>query len=912
MKRPCRSFCVLNVVASLLSILPAVAHATCSPGCLGGSGAVMLAYLQQSDAACILTQQWMDEICDSMRSNAVNPIQSELEVYPSSLLSMGSEFTLEWAAEQIENRRITVVATHGGVGAVMLEMAPTPADAQSRANAYINQGIYGSGQVAFGGPVVPAPDLASGVFFTPLGISNNLKPDPCGFVYADYCASWDSNSDWACAAFIGSAHATPFCVSLQPALVDVFNKLECTPGNNGDLTIGSALPPNSPHRTNPSLLLRSRGDNLALDCNGCAGLAAHFDRCGAFRDTVWGVVGHDGTSQLRIRGYKSFSDWPFGGDVVRDLTPKAITGLGFYTESGIDRKKYPVLAFEEIGYDGRQFLSEAFEWTSKPKDWQELTRLNDAPAVIAKAGDPFVQEVWLGEDNKILTERPQSRITDTNPYIGAEAGLYAVAGQTDAFFAIEQATLLMLSSSCTSCEPTWTSAEIRLFTGDGSVTSQQQAADTLKQGNADYNAWCAAHPGQCTKLYPEKPVFGILGDPFVTPVNHGTFTDPEMCSTACFDPGQSANLGGDPLEDLPIYWVPARSTTEMTRLNGSAYRYHFPVYLPGERRYEGLIFLGDRRNLTGEPLQDPENVATTWENVLHAMGEPVYTILKSSDFPPSGAGVAKRDALVAEVNNGVSTLVGFEGSLITEGWDWAGDFFWNTTTPPITNDWDQLMTRPQSLIAILFGCNMGHLTRYGGAQRFIMRDALFASSTKTAVSFAVASGQSMDLHNYLWANVLATELQDAPGGTPWPVIVFNAKNRALAQYPFMLRTLRTIVSLGTMVRKHAQSTTDVQPWEGENAEPIGSAAVLRAFGGPGARPRVEVSLPRSDDVTLAVYDARGRIVTIMWDGRMDVGRRAITWDGLERDGRRARSGVYFVRLLTRNSGTASTKVVVLR
>jgi hypothetical protein len=59
---------------------------------------------------------------------------------------------------------------------------------------------------------------------------------------------------------------------------------------------------------------------------------------------------------------------------------------------------------------------------------------------------------------------------------------------------------------------------------------------------------------------------------------------------------------------------------------------------------------------------------------------------------------------------------------------------------------------------------------------------------------------------------------------------------------------------------------------------------------------IRFNLPRAGDVKLGVYDARGRLVRRLIDGRLGAGPRSVVWDGTDDAGRSAASGVYLYRL----------------
>jgi hypothetical protein len=62
------------------------------------------------------------------------------------------------------------------------------------------------------------------------------------------------------------------------------------------------------------------------------------------------------------------------------------------------------------------------------------------------------------------------------------------------------------------------------------------------------------------------------------------------------------------------------------------------------------------------------------------------------------------------------------------------------------------------------------------------------------------------------------------------------------------------------------------------------------------RTSVEFDLPRSADLTIDVYDVRGRRIRNLASGRMSSGLHTIVWDGNNFTGRKASPGIYFVRL----------------
>jgi hypothetical protein len=55
---------------------------------------------------------------------------------------------------------------------------------------------------------------------------------------------------------------------------------------------------------------------------------------------------------------------------------------------------------------------------------------------------------------------------------------------------------------------------------------------------------------------------------------------------------------------------------------------------------------------------------------------------------------------------------------------------------------------------------------------------------------------------------------------------------------------------------------------------------------------------RPSDVRVAVYDAAGREVAVLLEGKVDPGLRRLEWSGTDRQGRPLPSGIYFYRVKT--------------
>jgi hypothetical protein len=74
---------------------------------------------------------------------------------------------------------------------------------------------------------------------------------------------------------------------------------------------------------------------------------------------------------------------------------------------------------------------------------------------------------------------------------------------------------------------------------------------------------------------------------------------------------------------------------------------------------------------------------------------------------------------------------------------------------------------------------------------------------------------------------------------------------------------------------------------------------------------IAFSLPTTQDISLVVFDASGRVVRTLVNGVKRFGPHRVVWDGTDNDGRFVGSGVYFYRLTT-ESLVESKKMVLIK
>ncbi len=75
--------------------------------------------------------------------------------------------------------------------------------------------------------------------------------------------------------------------------------------------------------------------------------------------------------------------------------------------------------------------------------------------------------------------------------------------------------------------------------------------------------------------------------------------------------------------------------------------------------------------------------------------------------------------------------------------------------------------------------------------------------------------------------------------------------------------------------------------------------------------RIDFSLARAEQVTVALYDVSGRLVRTLVDRRLGAGVHSTEWDGRDKGGNAVAGGVYFYRL-TAGNRTLTRKAVLFK
>jgi len=91
-----------------------------------------------------------------------------------------------------------------------------------------------------------------------------------------------------------------------------------------------------------------------------------------------------------------------------------------------------------------------------------------------------------------------------------------------------------------------------------------------------------------------------------------------------------------------------------------------------------------------------------------------------------------------------------------------------------------------------------------------------------------------------------------------------------------------------------------------------SLAVLPNYPNPfNPSTSIRYSVAETGKIRLGIYDVQGRLVQTLFDGVQETGTHELAWDGTDRNGNSAGSGVYFVRL-TGGGQESSMKIVLVK
>lgn len=154
-------------------------------------------------------------------------------------------------------------------------------------------------------------------------------------------------------------------------------------------------------------------------------------------------------------------------------------------------------------------------------------------------------------------------------------------------------------------------------------------------------------------------------------------------------------------------------------------------------------------------------------------------------------------------------------------------------------------------------------------------------------------GADLDVFDLADGGQVFTPFDDADASGTALAVLASGNFRVVVTPPTGSGLAPTTLEQVTM---NADETLDVEL--GERVTPSGDGPRITVSGPNPFRDEMQLtySLPTAQDVSLEVYDLRGRLVRVLASGRREIGDHDATWDGRGADGARAPSGTYVLRL----------------
>ena len=251
-----------------------------------------------------------------------------------------------------------------------------------------------------------------------------------------------------------------------------------------------------------------------------------------------------------------------------------------------------------------------------------------------------------------------------------------------------------------------------------------------------------------------------------------------------------------------------------------------------------------------------------------------------------------------------------------------GDAFPNGAHDPVLDRWYAVWTGPPGQIAknrAKFAFTLEFVGEVGVGANLVPPDTARVS----VVASGDATGRTFRIFRLRWDDVATSP--PPPNPIP-PAAVEIAASPKLGPCPFAVDDRPGAGRYFYYVHLEAAGPLAPEDFARSNAFALsdtgggGGGPRVSALRSPRPRPAVDaVSLPfdlaRAGDVSLAIYDPRGRFVRNFRIGALAagsyVGAIAPVWDGTDEGGRRVPSGMYFVRLLVNGNPAGRAERVVM-
>ncbi|MCK4304002.1 MAG: hypothetical protein KAY24_07170 [Candidatus Eisenbacteria sp.] len=426
----------------------------------------------------------------------------------------------------------------------------------------------------------------------------------------------------------------------------------------------------------------------------------------------------------------------------------------------------------------------------------------------------------------------------------------------------------------------------------GGLWTPREILREVQEANFEFNQmWGTSYPVD------PAPLLMLMGDDDLIEIP--TFENDELgsCRTAdgCYSVNLLTDVNEDGFPDGPHTWIPAAVPQEALDAlqNETCWNQGSPWV-----RQDGrvLCFVDD---MYGDEVAGEWMVASS-NNVLasyYASGYAVMPLLKHSICPGL---VNRRSAGISAINAGIRDLwvIGF--GTCNSNWthflcDWAGI--------------EDSLTTNQIITVLAPSCETVNQVwpTYNGPE--LVKRLMFNDLTHTravAVIGQLNAGYG-EAHAH-FQDVLLNEFINAPVGTPYATVCYNATQTIREQYPIYGQGVACfggqIGTIGAMIAEEPErNDPDPRPM-----------MQLRCASDIGVT-RISFWLAERGEVHLNIYDLEGRDIAAVKNGTLKAGRYKYSWFQRDKEGRKVCSGVYFVKLEVKTDNCAKeclAKVHVIR
>ncbi|MFH1864594.1 MAG: FlgD immunoglobulin-like domain containing protein [Candidatus Eisenbacteria bacterium] len=737
--------------------------------------------------------------------------------------------------------------------------------------------------------------------FRPAGIQSHLSDiSDDALLVANYCHSCDSRDCWGLSeteggAYLchqGSVDAAMGCTALQTAMevMGCLRSPEYSPESGDAAWATVEVEDAAPMECEFSL---SNRYHLDRDCHNPA---AAFDGVFAFDGkVVFRTVHEAGSICLFVTGLDSWgdasvSDWK-SWDVLARVKPLGGRGTAqLYEVDDVPGKA--VYRIVEVDRYGRATFSPAFVRGARPAEY-DLWLAHPAITTAESDGRSASSGLWQWISGRRVPYERQLASQGHEGYRGRLDGGSIAGSRVDSTYCAD--IVVYTNSDYDSLlPPVWNhlsdypSRKVMYFTGSSSLDDARTCYTGVYLSNVAYNQATG------TDRFPTDspgPLLLIVGDsgaaPERTVVPHGSFDDSyDRCYLGvCLSDRDATDVTGEGWIGL-VHRIPGATVAEVTAACEGADDWNTGEYVdPG---HQVIQIVG---NELAETVVDwPVAMADRAASEFLGEGYLPKPVLVEGDF---GEGESKVAAFNAQLETGAAVLWGFGRATGAAGYSkWPGSF---VGSPDSTYH-----TRKQRMIALLPGCSTMHVyIGYSPLSAPRIERWMFNEPELTQIVGGVGHLVGAWEHQHRKAEELYTAAwAEAPEDAPLDWVVWRAARMAEEQeHDWMSEYFRSAVTVGGYVlcRPGDGSYTSVPDEAGDL--PVTWSLRQNAPNPFNPTTTLEYSVPGTGGrVRMDVYDASGRHVASLVDADKAPGVYATTWNGVNDNGVKVSSGVYFCRM----------------